>query len=645
MTAINLDDDLSLEESKWRGRIITLLILVIGGAAIAGALYYFVFKSDSTTVTRSTEEIPVKRGTINQTLLISGVADTQLSSNLTFQSSGKIAFVNVKVGDAVKQGDVLASLESDDLSNSVQQAQANQQVAQLKLNDLLDGATPAELAAADQALASAQAGLTKAQNDYDSLVSGGAAADLSAAAQGVQAAQAQFATATANRDKLNNTPSSADRSAAEAGVAAAQSALTAAQNSASGAQNTLATADASLKSAETNYCAVDGTPAFCSARVAPISSGDATIVNNALSDTSDCGGPTGCKHAQLANGVITSNSTYLNAQNGVNSANAAVTSAQQNLASAQAKLSAVNDGPTSADIAAADAAVTAAQASLAAAQDKLATIQQGGTDFQRSTLAAAVISAQAAVDAAQAKSDEARRGPTQNQIDQARQAVSSAALTVEAARIRLRNAQIVAPFDGVVAAVSAKTGEFGSAAGGAASTTPPIVLLTPNLVTLKMNVGETDYAAIKPDQGGVVLFDAIPGKPYPFKITEIGLNPTISNGVVTYQIGASLTVLPGNPPPAPGMNGRGQITTDSKPNVLVVPPRAIRRRGTDQVVSVKRANGDVEDQVVTTGATDGDNVEILTGLVDGDTVEVVSLTSAKPGATPKAAPTIPGGVR
>jgi HlyD family secretion protein len=635
LTAINLEDDLSLSEGTWRGRIITLLLALIGLAAVAAAIYYFALRDDSTTLSRSTEEIPVTRATISQTLTISGVADAQLSSNLTFQASGKIAFVGVKVGDPVSEGDVLASLQSDDLSNAVQQAQANQQAAQLKLSDLLDGPTASEVAAADQGVASAQAALTKAQNDYTTLTSGGTASDISAAEQGVHAAEAQLASATATRQKLQDTPSTADRAAAEAGVAAAQSALTAAQNSAASAGNTVTTADASLRSAENSYCAADTAPAFCTAQSAPISSADADLMDTALGGT----------HATLATGVISANSTYLNAVNGAASADASVTSAQQSLDSAQEKLTSVHPGPCTEAVAAADAAVTSAQASLTAAQDKLTTLQQGGTDAQRSSAAAAVASAQATLDAAVAKRDDTFAGATQNQIDQASQAVQTAALAVEAARIRLKNAQIIAPFDGVVAAVNARVGEFGGAAGGATATAAPIVLLTPDRLRLKMNVQETDYGSIKLDQGGVVLFDALPGKPFPFKINQIGSSPTSSQGVVTYEVDAALVLAPGGPAPAQGMNGRGLITTDSKANILVVPARAIKRRGSDQIVSVKRASGSVEEQVITTGASDANNVEVLTGLSEGDVVEVVTLTSAKPGAKPTAVPTIPGGLR
>lgn len=636
MTTINLEDELALSENKWRGRIITFGIVALIAFGILAALWYFVIRDDTASVTRSTEEIPVTRSTISQTLTITGTADAQLNSNLTFQSSGKVTEVNVKVGDAVTQGQVLASLESDDLSNGVDTARASLVLAQLKLTDLLDGATPAEIAAADQALAQAQAAVVKAKNDYQDLLDGGSAADVATAEQGVGAAQAQVATAQSARDKLN--PTAADKATAQSGVSSAQSALTASQNSAANADNSVSSAESALKVSESGYCVADNTPAFCITRTAPVSDADLTIVTNAPGAA-----------ATAAASVLSANTAYRNAVNSASSAHAAVTSSQEALTAAQKKLDAVNAGPTSAETAAADATLRSAQIALIAATSKLNDAKAGGTAIDRADAKAAVDSSEATLASAQAQRDEVVRGPTQNAVAQARQGVISAQLALEAAQIRLKDAQIVAPFDGVVAAVNAKVGEFGSAAGGAASstgtTTAPIVLLTPNLVLLKMSVQETDYANIKLDQGGVVLFDALPGKPFPFKVTSIGAAPTTTNGVVTYQVTATLAVPPGGPAPAPGMNGRGLITTDSKANVVAVPPRAIRRRGADQIVTVKRANGDVEEQVVTTGVSDTNNVEILTGLAEGDTVEVATLTTAKGTPTPKAQPTIPGGLR
>jgi HlyD family secretion protein len=614
VTAINLDEDLSLEESRWRGRLITLGVLLLAAAVIAAGLYFFYFKSDSTTLTRSTEDIPVKKSTINQTLIISGVADAQLNSNLIFQSAGNVAQINVKVGDVVKQGDVLASLESDDLSNAVASAQANLQAAQLKLSGLLDPAMASEQAAADQAVAAAQANVTKIKNDLQDLLDAPKAADLAAAQQAVDAAETQLATAEASRQKLSDAPSDSDIAAAQSAVAGAQSALTAAQNAESSAQNAVDSAGAALKSAETSYCDLSGdsdfvAADFCATRTAPISAADTTAMNDALVFAT---------LAKLAAGVIAADASYQSATNSAASASASVTSAQKALTSAQKKLSALEDGPTSEDV----------------------DLQAGATDSQKATALSALDSAEAALQAAIAKRDDVVRGPTQNAADQARNAVKAAQLTVAAAQIRLKDASIIAPFDGTVGAVNAKVGEFVSQAAAS----PPIVLLTPDRLRLKMDVGETDYANIKVGQAGGVLFDSIPGKVYPFVISEIGLSPSITQGVVTYQVRASLIVPDGAPRPAPGMNARGQIITESKSNVLVVPPRAIRRSGNNQVVDVRR-NGAAEEQLVTTGATDTEQVEILSGLNEGDVVVVVALTSAKPGSTPKAQPTLPGNVK
>ena len=181
-------------------------------------------------------------------------------------------------------------------------------------------------------------------------------------------------------------------------------------------------------------------------------------------------------------------------------------------------------------------------------------------------------------------------------------------------------------------------GEFTST-----SAEPPIVLLTPEAIVLKMNIGETDYQQVKLDQTGVALFDAIPGRPYPFRVIEIGLAPTVTQGVVTYAVTASLVLPPDAPRPAPGMSANGQIVTDSKVDVISVPPRAIRRSGGDQVVDVRR-DGEVVEQIVVTGASDNNNVEILEGLAEGETLVVPALIGGGDGGNAPA-PTLPAGIR
>jgi RND family efflux transporter MFP subunit len=394
-------------------------------------------------------------------------------------------------------------------------------------------------------------------------------------------------------------------------------------------------ARASLFSAESAYCLIPpaDAPAFCSSSFAPISSGDLSLLNAAL----------GGSDATMASAAISANNLYLSAQNAADSADAAVTAAEDALDSAQARLDLVEEGPTNEEMDAAEAGVISAQAALDTAALKLVDTQNGASADELANSLATRNSARVAVEAAEERFAEAQRGPESNAISQAQQAVRSAALAVEAAQIRLRNAQIIAPFDGTIASVNISPGEFASAAG----TTAPIVMLTPDALILTLDIEETDYPNVKIDQGGVALFDGIPGAVYPFRISEIGLSPSTTSGVITYEAKAVLTVLPNSPRPAPGMNANGQLTTASKADIVVIPPRALRRRGSEQIVDVKR-DGIIVETVVTTGVSDNNNVEILTGLAEGDVIVlpvVAGGAAGGPGGGPTAVPTIAGGIR
>ena len=76
---MNLEEELAIEVSPWRGRIITLGVLVAIAAIIGGVTYAFFFNDDD-PADRPTEEIVVGRATINANLIISGEAEAQLIS-------------------------------------------------------------------------------------------------------------------------------------------------------------------------------------------------------------------------------------------------------------------------------------------------------------------------------------------------------------------------------------------------------------------------------------------------------------------------------------------------------------------------------------------------------------------------------------
>jgi RND family efflux transporter MFP subunit len=73
-----------------------------------------------------TEEIKtalVKRENIQSTVSASGILTGRDSATLKFGSAGKLSYLTVREGDTVKKGQVIASLDTKDLSFSLQQAQ------------------------------------------------------------------------------------------------------------------------------------------------------------------------------------------------------------------------------------------------------------------------------------------------------------------------------------------------------------------------------------------------------------------------------------------------------------------------------------------------------------------------------------------
>ncbi len=137
--------------------ILAILIVAVGGV---GAWYYLgktaQAKSTGQTGT-STSTATVQRGSITLTASGQGTLVATQAVNMSFSTSGKVAELNVKLGDMVKAGDVLARLENaEDLEANLATAQATLLEAQQALTTLQKSGS-ATLATAYQDLTAAQA--------------------------------------------------------------------------------------------------------------------------------------------------------------------------------------------------------------------------------------------------------------------------------------------------------------------------------------------------------------------------------------------------------------------------------------------------------------------------------------------------------
>ena len=84
------------------------------------------------TPVKAVKTITISEGAGSNSRQISGVVKTSGESILSFRVGGRVASVDVKIGDAVKKGQVLAKLEQKEYELAVQSARA--EVASAKAN-------------------------------------------------------------------------------------------------------------------------------------------------------------------------------------------------------------------------------------------------------------------------------------------------------------------------------------------------------------------------------------------------------------------------------------------------------------------------------------------------------------------------------
>jgi len=132
----------------------------------------------------------VRRDTLVATVNATGAISPLREAQLAFSATGSLAQMNVKQGDRVPAGQVLAKLDTRALDLQLAQAEANLVAAQAKLDQLKSPAS-ADVAAAQAAVTSAEAALAQLKNPSPNDLLA-AKADVDKAAAAVHRAQADY---------------------------------------------------------------------------------------------------------------------------------------------------------------------------------------------------------------------------------------------------------------------------------------------------------------------------------------------------------------------------------------------------------------------------------------------------------------------
>ncbi len=482
--------------------------------------------------------------------------------------------------------DLLASAGAADIASalqSIESAESQVASAELALERLLAPARADEVASAEQAVASALGQLSAAEEALARLREPRSAADLASAEQAVASAASQLVNAEDALAALTAVP-------AEAEVAVRESAVTQARAQLSSAANRAHDSSAALDEAFEDFCDrydhYDDIEEICTLDV-PLS--DSRLAD--LRDSFDAG--RGSWYERYANTLINANVAFVVDDSARETAVTSLATAEEQLANllapapeedirqaelavdaaragheaAVARLTDLTEPATEDDIFQAEQSVEAARASHDAAVARLADLTEPATEediFQaeqsveaaRASHEAAVArladlrapagagdiyqaeasleSARAGLASAQARYDELLAGSTANAIAQQEENVRLAELSLEEAQAALTELTLVAPFDGVVEAVNVRPGDRVTANMVAVS------MSTSDRIVLELTVTEADLLNLEVGHVGLATFDAIDGVSYPVQLTVVSRVPVSAQGVVTYDVQATM---------------------------------------------------------------------------------------------------------
>ena len=267
------------------------------------------------------------------------------------------------------------------------------------------------------------------------------------------------------------------------------------------------------------------------------------------------------------------------------------------------------------------------------------------------------------------------------QLEQVRsQLVQGKAVYVHTKDI-LSKTTYISPINGIVSYLPVRMGEYVVPGIQNATGSFLMTLSDMSVVTSEVKVDETDIVNVKIGQDADVTIDAVPGKVFKGKVTEIGSQAVLrSSGLATTQTTTSnqeakdfkVVVTLENPPEnlRPGLSTTAKIKTAERKNVIGIPIQALAVRSRKDLEAAAKdakkdanvtlaapppaASGDPKkDEVqgvfvvngkkavfrpVETGISGITDIEITKGLQEGDQIVVGSykaLRTLKPEATVK----------
>ncbi|MBV8082859.1 MAG: efflux RND transporter periplasmic adaptor subunit [Candidatus Eremiobacteraeota bacterium] len=254
-------------------------------------------------------------------------------------------------------------------------------------------------------------------------------------------------------------------------------------------------------------------------------------------------------------------------------ANAGVAQAQANASASQATVDQMDASVQSsqANYRKAQAANTLAQTTLA--RDKTLIKQGYIAQSQMDTDTSAARSAQADLNAAATAINvaKAQANAASHQAAASSAQVSSAEGNLQMASYNLNRATITSPIDGIIVSRAVSVGQTVAAS----FQTPTLFVIATTLKDMQVDVSvdEADVGQLRPGAPATITVPAYPNTSFNGTVTQVRVNPTTVQNVVTYD--AVVAVHDESARLLPGMTANVTIAVAKRNNVLAVPVAAL----------------------------------------------------------------------
>ncbi len=208
----------------------------------------------------------------------------------------------------------------------------------------------------------------------------------------------------------------------------------------------------------------------------------------------------------------------------------------------------------------------------------------------------------------------------------AKAAMDRAEAYLKQAQEDLNKTKIYSPLNGIVTRINSKEGEV---ILGTATNMGTIIMEISdmNKIQVVMEIDETEINKIKVGQPATIELDAIPGKYFTGKVSEVsysgftksaGTQEEITLFTVKVMLDSVSSELKAQ------MSANVEITTLDKDSVLVIPIQSIvtsrKNKEKNKEFIYKISNNTVTKCEIKTGEADENNIEVLEGLTLNDTI-------------------------